>query len=249
MMMSDRLVNNAKLIFAMALVVHCCLVQPASAQQQQGKSTSQAKQEGDPLLDDLLDLLDESEEKSTPSADSQKPDLAKPVANNQASAHPLQAIQFAMLTIADALRRGKADDDTVGLQQEVENQLDELIKQMEKSSNDSSESSKNDSKSKNSQSSENQESSSQTQQQQTGSQSQEEQGPQSGDSEADRPGEKGDQADGQVVLNQVTKLQQDVWGSLPKQVRQKMQSRMVESFLPEYRKQIEAYYRALLKEK
>jgi hypothetical protein len=45
------------------------------------------------------------------------------------------------------------------------------------------------------------------------------------------------------------RLQQDVWGQLPEQVRKQMQSRMVERFLPSYRPQIEAYFRALMQSK
>jgi hypothetical protein len=40
-------------------------------------------------------------------------------------------------------------------------------------------------------------------------------------------------------------LQQNAWGSLPQRKREQMQSRMVEQFLPAYRQDIEAYYRAL----
>lgn len=48
-----------------------------------------------------------------------------------------------------------------------------------------------------------------------------------------------------VDLNDPTALQRSAWGNLPDRVREQMQSRMVERFLPGYREQIEAYYRAL----
>lgn len=53
-------------------------------------------------------------------------------------------------------------------------------------------------------------------------------------------------SDGSMPMD-VKGLQQSVWGSLPDRRRQQMQSRMVEQFLPTYRKDIEAYYRALAK--
>ncbi|MGN6136527.1 MAG: hypothetical protein ACTHOU_18745 [Aureliella sp.] len=52
---------------------------------------------------------------------------------------------------------------------------------------------------------------------------------------------------GQVDLSDPRALQQSAWGSLPDRVRDQMQSRMVERFLPTYREEIEAYYRALAK--
>lgn len=50
-----------------------------------------------------------------------------------------------------------------------------------------------------------------------------------------------------VELNDPTALQRSAWGQLPDRVRDQMQSRMVERFLPRYREEIEAYYRALAK--
>ncbi len=46
--------------------------------------------------------------------------------------------------------------------------------------------------------------------------------------------------------NDPTSLQNGVWGHLPERIRSRMQARMVEEFLPDYREQLEAYYRALL---
>jgi len=50
-----------------------------------------------------------------------------------------------------------------------------------------------------------------------------------------------------VDLRDPTALQRSAWGNLPERVREQMQSRMVERFLPAYREDIEAYYRALNK--
>ena len=50
-----------------------------------------------------------------------------------------------------------------------------------------------------------------------------------------------------VDLNDPRALQRSAWGSLPDRMREQMQSRMVERFLPSYRDEIEAYYRALVK--
>jgi hypothetical protein len=41
-------------------------------------------------------------------------------------------------------------------------------------------------------------------------------------------------------------LQRGVWGHLPDQIKSQLQARMAEQFLPTYREQLEAYYRALL---
>ena len=50
-----------------------------------------------------------------------------------------------------------------------------------------------------------------------------------------------------VDLNDPRALQRSAWGNLPERMREQMQSRMVERFLPPYRDEIEAYYRALVK--
>lgn len=50
-----------------------------------------------------------------------------------------------------------------------------------------------------------------------------------------------------VDLNDPRALQRSAWGNLPERTREQMQSRMVERFLPAYRDEIEAYYRALVK--
>lgn len=57
----------------------------------------------------------------------------------------------------------------------------------------------------------------------------------------------GQRRDAVVDLNDPRALQRSAWGNLPDRVRDQMQSRMVERFLPSYRDEIEAYYRALVK--
>ncbi|MCC6509783.1 MAG: hypothetical protein IT423_11785 [Pirellulaceae bacterium] len=68
------------------------------------------------------------------------------------------------------------------------------------------------------------------------------------DGRVSQPGTGSKQARQIVVdLNDPAALQRSAWGSLPERVREQMQSRMVERFLPGYREEIEAYYRALAK--
>ncbi len=67
-----------------------------------------------------------------------------------------------------------------------------------------------------------------------------------GTSAGDNPGSAGTGDLQSARLADSGELQQSVWGHLPEKIRSQMQSRMVEQFLPSYRQQIEAYYRALL---
>ena len=69
---------------------------------------------------------------------------------------------------------------------------------------------------------------------------------QEGDKLSTQPGQGGEPTDSHVGLADPKALQENVWGQLPEQVRKRMQSRMVEHFLPAYRTQIEAYFQALL---
>ncbi|MBX3423657.1 MAG: hypothetical protein KF752_19035 [Pirellulaceae bacterium] len=52
--------------------------------------------------------------------------------------------------------------------------------------------------------------------------------------------------DGQNLIASQSQLQRGVWGHLPERVRSQLEARMVDQFLPSYRQQLEAYYRALL---
>lgn len=74
---------------------------------------------------------------------------------------------------------------------------------------------------------------------------------QSGGGNNPQPGQPGASAMGSrnvtVDLNDPRALQRSAWGNLPERTREQMQSRMVERFLPPYRDEIEAYYRALAK--
>ena len=47
-------------------------------------------------------------------------------------------------------------------------------------------------------------------------------------------------------MNAPQAYQQTVWGLLPDRVRESMQARMVEQFLPTHREQMEVYYQKLL---
>lgn len=66
-------------------------------------------------------------------------------------------------------------------------------------------------------------------------------------SSGNAPGNAAPGAASSVRGNNSMELQQDVWGHLPERIRSQLQSKMVEQFLPSHRRQLEAYYRALLK--
>ncbi len=167
--------------------------------------------------------------------------------------NPLQAVRQSMLIAAAYLGREGANAHTMQLQSDIVRRLDDLISEMEKSQSSQNQSKKN------------------TDQQSTltPKPQQQNQPPQSQSSKP-RPGESRDPKESQdqsplqgepenpptqkgsaggvaVELSDPKALQQDVWGQLPSRVRQQMQSRMVEQFLPAYREQIEAYFQALLK--
>ncbi len=168
---------------------------------------------------------------------------------------PLSPVRDDMLAVAQQLSKGSVNATTKQLQDAIVQRLDELIAQLQQSQQNQ--------QPPESQSSSSQQSRSSSQRaadtSSSGSQAEDSQGasPQeSGDEAGDQPsGSDTEQAGpapsgrpGQVSveLADPQRLQQEVWGQLPEQVRQQMQSRMVERFLPSYRQQIEAYFRALL---
>jgi len=67
-------------------------------------------------------------------------------------------------------------------------------------------------------------------------------------SAGDAPGNTSSGTAPAVPLHSPVQLQQSVWGHLPERIRSQMQSKMVEQFLPSHRRQLEAYYRALLQQ-
>ena len=213
------------------------------------------------LTADLLDLLVKPPpEKVQRQKDSRqvspKPD--QPSSGSEgAGMHPLVDVQQQMITVSSLLEKGKTDDATRELQTDIVKRLDDLIDQLSKPSRNPAEPPN-----------------SETRQQQRKQQS-ETQRKKVGSSPSQSSGKKRQNSDGQSKMNpdslpqpsgpdggdlrnpvvgetQVQladprAMQMKVWGQLPQRVRQQMQSRMVEQFLPSYREQIEAYYRELAK--
>lgn len=201
------------------------------------------------LVDGLLELLEEPDKNN---AEVKRPSSIQPDLNridpkaSQAGANPLVVIRQRMQIAADYLQQGRSDKQTVELQSSIVGQLDELINQLQQQ--------------KSSPESNNQRLQQMQQQRATQKQQVESSNPnKSSSSESssedngsstsgDGPGERLNPADPKLQRNDPAALQQSVWGHLPERVRSQMQSRMVEEFLPSYRQQIEAYYRALLEE-
>ncbi|MFN3193577.1 MAG: hypothetical protein ACE361_23900 [Aureliella sp.] len=208
------------------------------------------------LTDGLLDLLDEpSNEPEMDSLPSSPPidgdftpgDVGLDGEDlGEASSNPLRAVRQSMMIAAGYLERGVTDRSTQVLQGDIVQRLDELIEEIESSNQNSPKQSQ----SSDSQQSEREQSSSfekrereVTASEQVPDEDEAEQNLQKGS-----PGQTGVGAKVVEALKDPQELQEAVWGQLPERVRKRMQSRMVEQFLPSYREQIEAYYRSLLKE-
>jgi hypothetical protein len=175
--------------------------------------------------------------------------------------HPLVEVQQEMLLAANWLRSQGAVEKTQGLQRDIVTRLDQLINDLERQSPQSSSSSPSDSQRR--------AEPEQPQQNETPESppklvdsAQEGQNGRRSARGAAQPGAPGQNASSDqgpsmpgsgpgrnatVDLNDPRALQRSAWGSLPDRVRDQMQSRMVERFLPSYREEIEAYYRALVK--
>ena len=229
----------------------------ASAQDQPVKPT--APSTSAELVDGLLDLLNEPAEKKSKDT-APKPPLTPAEVGlegedlGEASGNPLLAVRQSMLIAAGYLRRDGANAETMKLQSDIVRRLDDLISEMEKSQSkeDKSrqESQQQLSSQSNSQKQRSQQSRSQTMKTRPGDR----EDSASGDNQTQLHGEpenpptqRGNGGGTAVELSDPKSLQQDVWGQLPSRVRQQMQSRMVEQFLPAYKEQIEAYFQALLK--
>lgn len=214
------------------------------------------------LVDGLLDLLKEPLSKK-PMETPAKPPLTPADVGldgedlSDASEDPLLAVRQSMLIAAGYLRRDGANAETMKLQSDIVRRLDDLISEMEKSQSKESDSKQESqqpasaqSKAQNKAQNKAQQNRSQTAKSRRG----DSQDSESGDDRAEpqgepenRPPQRGNGASVAVELADPKSLQQDVWGQLPARVRQQMQSRMVEQFLPAYKEQIEAYFQALLK--
>lgn len=228
--------------------------QPAAARAQEPPSKDQSA-----LVDGLLDLLSEPVPARAPDsqdAPNQGPVPAQPdyekghELDPSLADHPLAIVGKNMRAAAAQLNKGVAGGETRQLQVEIVQRLDSLIEAMQQA--DPSQPSQPQSQQRHSSESQAPESSSSSQPQSAEEDAQAATGeegdgqPVGSQSAQGRPSQAGPAADVIVDLADPERLQQDVWGQLPEQVRQQMQSRMVERFLPSYREQIEAYFRALL---
>lgn len=241
---------------AWLLFVGIVVSQLAAAYAQDPPSKEQAA-----LVDGLLDLLSDPAPARTldsPSAPNQVPIPAQSDSEQDLSLdpsladHPLLIIRKNMRAAATHLNQGAVGNETRQLQVDIVQRLDSLIEEMRQA--DSSRASQPQPQPQQQHSPEPQasESSSSSQEQSTSSdagETSDQHGdgqPTGSQSAQNRPSQAGPTAGVTVDLADPERLQQDVWGQLPEQVRQQMQSRMVERFLPSYRPQIEAYFRALL---
>lgn len=244
--------------------------QPAAAQTQEPPSQKPPSQDQSALVDGLLDLLSEPPPVRTlesqgqpmrspvPGADNAgttEADPLGPALDPSLAEHPLTLVRKNMRAAATQLGKGVVGAETRQLQADILQRLDSLIQELQQA--DPSQSAQSQSQQQQSSASQTQSASgaesSQTQSDESGAladsgpnaepQSSGEQAAQDGTSQA------GSAAATHVDLADPERLQQDVWGQLPEQVRKQMQSRMVERFLPSYRPQIEAYFRALLQSK
>ena len=211
------------------------------------------------LVEGLLELLNEPA--SNPSTDTTMKTPLTPADVGlagedlgESSENPLQAVRQSMLIAAGYLRREGASLETIKLQSDIVQRLDDLISKLEQSQGKDSESKQENQKQPSAQSKSQQSKSQQRRSQAMRTRPGDRQGSENGDDRAERQGEpenpptqSGEGGNAEVSLSDPKSLQQDVWGQLPSRVRQQMQSRMVEQFLPAYKEQIEAYFQALLK--
>lgn len=230
---------------------------PPSDQRGATPPTAPRSESASGLTEGLLDLLTE------PSVRQQPQKAAPPRAADRKTdsddvgdqSGPLQTVRKNMLLVAGFLEQGQAGANTQQLQSDIVKRLDELIDQLDQPQQ--SPSSSGDSRQPQSRDSAQQRGESQKQQvsraqrQQSSAQPGDpKQGAGDGQSSNDPNSGQFQQAgprSTKVQLSDPKALQQQVWGQLPERIRQQMQSRMVEQFLPSYRQEIEAYYRALAK--
>lgn len=205
-------------------------------------------QEGD-LDAGLLELLD-SETKPEEGRPDVKPEDIGLDGKEDKPVDPVEAVRQSMLIAAEYLSQGFTNSQTQTLQRDIVTRLDDLIAELEQQQGQQKQ----------------QREDSSEQQQSEAQQSSEEQSmqaePTAGEPEPgsepsedgeegqpnsrNSPGLEGPEANGEVRLAELRKLQEATWGQLPERVRKQMQSQMVERFLPSYRKQIEAYFEALM---
>lgn len=232
------------------LAIHTSL----SAQQTDHSSDrSSQKESAQPsLTDGLLDLLDEPQPGNDPPA---KTPLLTPADVglegedlSEQSDDPLLAVRQSMLIAAGFLERGQTNADTQDLQADIVQRLDELISQFEQPQQPPQPSPPEPSSAEQSQPTESSGNSTQQSTSTTPSPTSTESPESQGDGK-DRPGQTATPANAVEQLKDPVALQRSIWGQLPEQVRQQMQSQMVEQFLPSYQVQIEAYFKALLEQR
>ncbi|MCA9127279.1 MAG: hypothetical protein KDB22_09335 [Planctomycetales bacterium] len=232
--------------------VFCLTLVDARAQSPSPQATQSSSGEAE-LQRNLLDLLNPSgsargaDENSNQVAQEKAEELQESPGTSEA-ANPLYAIRQDMQSAAKAMRL-ETSDKSLALQQQIVDQLDTLIEQLSSSSRDSQNSRTSQQKSARQQ---NSRPASQETAANQGSAKQEDEGqpsdPGTGGATSSQSQLGANSQDGFDVGLDPRALQQSVWGQLPQRVRRQMQSRMVEQFLPSYRKQIEAYFQALLNE-
>ncbi|MEZ6136063.1 MAG: hypothetical protein R3C53_14275 [Pirellulaceae bacterium] len=235
-----------------ATVLSNCLADCAFAQTATQEST-QANETSD-LTQGLLDLLNPPLPKKSTGDQRPQPELTPADVGldrqelSEQPANPLESVRQSMLIAAGYLQRGAVNAQTQQLQSDIVTRLDELIAQFDNAA----------SKQQHQQSREPSEQRSQNPPQQDPQQAQATQTtaqqPPANDVDASQqqlqsgPGQVGPKAEALVELADPQAMQQSVWGHLPERTRTQMQSRMVEQFLPSYRTQIEAYFKALLEQ-
>ncbi len=222
-------------------------------------------QDSSGLTDGLLDLITEpnNETPDIPRNDGKLPPVVQPNPSHsftpadvgldgedlgENSSNPLKSVRQSMFIAAGLLQRGTTDATTQEIQTAIIQRLDDLIDQLEKDKP-----SRNNTTSRQQQAAEqtSQEQSAQSQQQKRSDRSQQSQNsPELSETKPNpqNPGQSGVAVPVEVDLGDPKALQQNVWGHLPERMRTQMQSRMVEQFLPSYREQIEAYFKALLEQ-
>lgn len=223
----------------------------------QEKPAPPSQSQPDDLTKDLLNLLTEPapNPNSTSGPSNPKPN-ASPNASpgptldrdgediGDLSHNPLGAVRRDMLAAAKNLERGEIEP-TQRLQAGIVQQMDDLIKQLEQQQNQKKPAQN---QSQRQQKSQTQQTQIQKQPRPSETTTEDEANRDSTNTDQDNsPGQRGSPNSATVELADLKALQQNVWGQLPERVRQQMQSRMVEQFLPSYREQIEAYFRALMK--
>jgi len=247
--------NQLPVRFVLALVI-CSVGVKVIAQEPPAKPT--APSTSSELVEGLLDLLNEPVTKK-PTEASKQPLTPADIGLEgedlgEASENPLLAVRQSMLIAAGYLRRDGANAETLKLQSDIVRRLDDLISEMEKSQSKEDKSKQESQQPASAQSNAQKQREQQNRPQTMKSRPGDRKNSESGDDRVERQGEpenpptqRGSGGGTTVELSDAKSLQQDVWGQLPSRVRQQMQSRMVEKFLPAYKEQIEAYFQALLK--